>query len=144
MDNKEQQIKTEALKRKLRRQGRIALGELLKCNGGSLSAQDTAARLNIPQQQLMALKQEDRIFSVMLDEIEHYPIWQFDAAIQEHFQPLLAILLKHSDVAKLQFFLSTDENLNGLTRLEALMDPTQNDLNYITREAKVLNTHTCK
>lgn len=104
MDNKKQQIKTETLKQKLRRQGRIALGELLKSNGGSLSAHETAARLNVPLSQLTTLKQEGRIFSVMLNKIEHYPIWQFDAAIQEHIQPLLVILSKHSDVENYSFF----------------------------------------
>ena len=144
MNRKDDTLRGEALKKELKRKGKIMLTKMLESHGGTLSPADTALKLNVSVETLSKLKTENRIFSVTVDNNENYPTWQFNESTRERVQTILEILAPHSDVAKLRFFLIHDSDLNGRTRLKALEDPTKDELYYIHREAKVYYTHGCK
>jgi len=144
MNKKDDALRGEALKKELKRKGRIMLSKMLSSDGGTLSPNDTALKLNVSIESLSKLKADNRIFSVTVDDEVYYPAWQFNESTQERVQTILKILAPHSDVAKLRFFLIHDSDLDGRTRLKALEDPTKDELHYIHSEAKVYNTHGCK
>jgi len=144
MDKKDDDMGNETLKKELKRKGKIQLAKALESHGGSLSPKDTAIKLNVTTNSLEQLKNDHHIFSVIFEDEEYYPSWQFNQSIQERVQTILKILAPHDDVAKLRFFIIQDNDLGGLTRLKALENPTKEDLDYIHREAKVYNTHSCK
>jgi hypothetical protein len=131
---------------KARLRGVIAMRELLRGEGGSLTAKEVAERLGISRQavdkrrkagQLLALEPPKRGL--------HYPAWQFvDGGTLPGLAPVLDALRDHDAWAQARFFVSGNRRLGGLRPIDLLRQrhlASLENLERVLGAARMMGVH---
>jgi hypothetical protein len=106
-----------------RERGRQAMARLLKAEGGTLSAADIAARLNVSTEEVDARRRAGRLVAVEVEGDWRYPAWQIaNQAMLPGIEEILPLLHEHSPWDHMIFFLNPNVYVGGVPPLVALRE----------------------
>jgi biotin operon repressor len=95
---------------------------LVKSGGGSLSAEETAHLLGISRQAVDKRRRQGQLIGLTQGRRGYaYPAWQFEnGKTIAHLEKALHALRGHDSWMQLNFFLNSNDRLDGITPLQAL------------------------
>lgn len=102
--------------------GVVALRQLLADAGGTYTPSEVAELLGISRQAVNKRTQANQLLAVHQGDNRVYPVWQFQGTtLVPHFVDVLQALNTNSAIAKIRFFLSAHDLLNGQSALNTLL-----------------------
>lgn len=128
----------------LRLKGAVVLFKQLLCSGGVLSEQKVCNFLGIKSSKLAVLESEGKLITLEIDELNFYPAFQFnqDGTIVDHFSEILSLLNESNPVDSIQFFLTSEVDINGKNPIEVMK--SGGDINIVKRLAKQFGRQVAK
>jgi hypothetical protein len=101
--------------------GIVALRQLLADHGGTYSPSEVAQLLGISRQAVNKRTRHNQLLAIYQGDKVAYPVWQFAGnGLVPHFVDILQALDTNSQIAKVRFFLSSEESLDSQSTLDAL------------------------
>jgi len=119
----------------LKQRGTEEFAKQLRDAGGTCSIDEVSQLLDISKSEVKELTCSE-LLGVELQGRIVYPCWQFDdGAIVEKFTEIMAMLNTDSSVARVQFFLTTDEDLKKKP-IDVLKDGDAKEIDFVKILAK--------
>ena len=127
----------------LKQRGTHAFSKQLSEAGGTYSADEVSQMLGVTEIDVIEGTNR-KLLGVQIKGEYRYPCWQFDGnKVVEHFSEII-VMLETNPISMIQFFLSTEPDINGMSPIEVLKLGELRQIKTVKLLAKQFQQHVAR